>query len=430
MPVSFSVADHAAKSYSFENNYSSFTPLDVLAKACKNQYAKAGEMIQFSLPKQGEKNTGSGRDFTRQIDQIVPNSNGFVATILDAYTQDRALVIRPDDVWLAILCQFNFFVNARAEILRTNFVSHKGKKELVIDARPQSRHTLDYGHIARQMTELVEKNVVDPTLRTWATPQFTTTTENDATVGAILLMATLQQYFEYVIQAGGCGIPRVTIEGEKSDWINILGRIEKLKEYGLETTAWYHLLRPIISRFIFAFDNPTSPYNVDFWQRIAHYDAGGSGKGDWYTGWMTAFTVFDKEGRWIGHRLSKAAKSSVPCETLTPIQFWDTYGGPDMRYDLVMDGTPYHRLSAHDVPPGFAEVPVKLQDGDVGKTYDCTMVAGSVGMQVSSSGDKNPSSSGTNDTMSTLLSLGWWMFIDIKDQDKIEKRLQSLRYRY
>ncbi|KAJ7656562.1 hypothetical protein B0H17DRAFT_372883 [Mycena rosella] len=170
-------------------------------------------------------------------------------------TQDRALVIRPNDIWLAILSQFNFFVNARAEILRASFVSHEGKKELVIDTRPQSLRTIDLGHAARQMAGLVEKNVVDTSLRAWATPDFTTTTINDTTVSAVLLMATLKNYFEYKILASGCGIPRVTLEGERSDWVKILNRLEKIKEYGLESIAWYHLLHPVIARFIAAFDS-------------------------------------------------------------------------------------------------------------------------------------------------------------------------------
>ncbi|KAJ7079896.1 hypothetical protein C8R44DRAFT_895574 [Mycena epipterygia] len=200
----------------------------------------------------GDTDDGCGRNFEAKIPKIVPNANGFVATLLDAYTQDRALVIRPDDVWLAILSQFNFFVNARADLLRASFVSDAGKKELVIDARPQSLRTIDLAHIAREMAGLVGKNVVDTSLRAWTNPDFTTTTINDTTVSAVLLMATLKHYFE-----------------ERSDWAKILSRLEKLKEYGLETIAWYHLLRPVIARFIAAFDKPTSPYNVDFWQRVA-----------------------------------------------------------------------------------------------------------------------------------------------------------------
>jgi len=39
---------------------------------------------------------------------IVPNSNGFVNSLAAAYNQHHDLVIRPDDVWIAILSQFNF----------------------------------------------------------------------------------------------------------------------------------------------------------------------------------------------------------------------------------------------------------------------------------------------------------------------------------
>ncbi|KAJ7212612.1 hypothetical protein GGX14DRAFT_564364 [Mycena pura] len=409
MPVSFPVAKHPAKPFEFHGGEDGYTADETLAMACKDQHTKAGEILQFSLPVGGDR---SGRNLKAKIPKIAPKKNGFVATLLNAYAEDRALVIRPDDVWLAILSQFNFFVNGRAELLRVNFVSHQGKKSLTIDARPQSRHTLDFGHLARKMAGLIEKNVVDESLRAWATPDFTTTTVNDTTVSAVLLMATLKQYFEYVILAGGCGIPRVTLEGERTDWVNIRDRLEKLKEYGIETTAWYHLLRPVISRFIAAFDKPASPYNVDFWQRVAHYEPGGSGVGDHYTGWITAFAVFNKEGRWMGHPLNMTAMSAAAPETLSATEFWETYGGPDMHFDLTLDGTPFHPVGSRSIPPGYAEVDVKLVDYDehpAGKEYDCTMVAGTVGISVCSSGDRALSASGANDVVRPLV--GWWLFI-------------------
>ncbi|KAJ7493372.1 hypothetical protein B0H11DRAFT_960662 [Mycena galericulata] len=422
MPVSFPVAKHPAKSFSFPYAGHGYTAERVLAMACKDQHTKAGKILQFSLPVGGDTDDGSGRNFEATIPKIVPNANGFVATLLDAYTKDRALVIRPDDVWLAILSQFNFFVNARAELLRASFVSHEGKKDLVIDARPKSLQTIDFAHVAREMAALVEKNVVDPSLRAWAIPNFTTTTINDTTVSAVLLMATLKHYFEYKLMLGGCGIPRVTLEGERSDWVNILSRLEKLKEYGLETIAWYHLLRPVIARFLAAFDEPTSPHNVDFWQRVAHYEPGGSGMGNYYTGWIVAFTPFNKEGHWIGHTLNKKAVSSAAPETLEAAEFWEAYGIQDrIHFDLVLDGTPYHRLSGGGVPPGYAEVEVKVADYDDGKSYDCAMVAGSVGLRVSSSGDRTLSPSGTDDTVRPLL--GWWMFI--KDEERMDERARE-----
>ncbi|KAJ7336875.1 hypothetical protein DFH08DRAFT_964834 [Mycena albidolilacea] len=139
-------------------------------------------------------------------------------------------------------------------------------------------------------------------------------------------MAMLKQYFEYIFILDSCGIPRVTLEGERSDWVDILGRLEKLKEYRIETTAWYYLLRPVIARFFAAFDDPTSAENVDFWQWIGHYTPGGSGL----------------EGHWIGNQLNKTAVSLAAPETLSPAEFWETFGDPHMHKDLILEGSSFN----------------------------------------------------------------------------------------
>ncbi|KAJ7431617.1 hypothetical protein B0H11DRAFT_843662 [Mycena galericulata] len=424
MPVSFPVATHLAKPYPFDHGRTGYTAEETLAASCKDQHTGAGEILQFSLSSDID---GSGRNLSAKLPNLVPNQNGFVATLLDAYTQDRALVIRPDDVWLAILSQFNFFVTARAELLRANFVAHEGKAELTIVAMPATRYTVDFGHIARQMVGLIEKNVVDPALRAWATPSFTTTTPNDTTVGAVLLMATLKNYFNYVVMMFGCGIPRVTLEGEREDWVDILGRLEKLKEYGLEAIAWYHLLRPVISHFVAAFDAPASAENIAFWQRVAHYVPGGSGIGNYYTGWISAFTAFNKKGEWMGNALNATAASATAPETLTAAEFWETYGGSDRRRDndkLVLDGTPYPPLYRKAIPPGYGEVDVLLIDD--GERFECAIVAGSVGTRVLSSGDPTLSARGADDTVQPVA--GWWLFV--KDEEKLVKREMEKKAEY
>src|SRR5882757_10835255 len=124
--------------------------------------------------------------------------NGLVHTIVEAYNQHHALVLRPDDIWLCILTQFNLFVNGegRAEQLRSVFVAHEGKKELVVYASG-SRYTVDYGDMAKRMTGLIEENVIDPSLHQWIIPNFTTTTPTDVVAASVIIMATLQAYFDY-----------------------------------------------------------------------------------------------------------------------------------------------------------------------------------------------------------------------------------------
>ncbi|KAJ6450397.1 hypothetical protein C8R45DRAFT_849032 [Mycena sanguinolenta] len=397
MPLTFSAAPHNANPVFLEHiPDGGYTLAEILAEACPKQHDAAKTLLHYGF---------SGvSDGTGEFPNLVPTHSGFVSTVIQAYNHHHALVLRPDDVWLAILCQFNFFVNANAELLRASFVAHEGQRELVIQEEG-TRHSVDFGDMSRQMAGLLEKNVVDPTLREWAMPSFTTTTEHDKTVGAVLMMATLKQYFTYVFDCTCCGIPRVTLEGEKADWANILERLEKLKEYGIETTAWYHLLRPVISRFVAAFDDPNSASNADFWNRVVHFESLGSGP-DYYTGWINAFNVFGEKGNWLGYELKKAMDGKAP-DSLPAEEFWATYMNRRIAQNLMLYGTPYHQVDTSCVPAGYTAVDVKLIDNDV--PFDAAMVAGMIGMQVSSSGDPALSSFGTDDVVRPVS--GWCMYI-------------------
>ncbi|KAK7058132.1 hypothetical protein R3P38DRAFT_3547566 [Favolaschia claudopus] len=410
MLVTFTVATHSANPAQLSPQVQEGLTSDkIFAWAAPDQYKTADKVLQFGLGLPRDVAEIHGRDFSTKIPHLIPSKNSFVRTVIDAYNKHHALIIRPDDVWLAILTQFNFFVNANAEALRAAFVSHEGKRKLVITEDGDSQ-SLDFGEMARKMVDLVDKNVADPTLREWALPTFSTTTTNDTTVAAVLLMSTLKAYFEYGFCGIACGIPRVTIEGEKGDWEDILGRLEKLKEYGVETIAWYHLLHPVIARFVKAFDDPNGAENVDFWGKVAHFHSMGSGP-SYYSGWINAFNAFNEKGRWLGYKLELVQTTSPP-ESLDAESFWNTYVPilkqfPDRSQMLTFDGSPYHRVDSTSIPPGYTEVDVSLDDN--GKKYECAMVAGMIGTLVTSSGDDKLSAQGKDDTVRPVA--GWWMFV-------------------
>ncbi len=93
-------------------------------------------------------------------------------------------------------------------------------------------------------------------------------------------------------------------------------------------------------------------------------------------------------------------------ETLSAKEFWATHLSIAAR-DLVLDGTPYHHVVTAQVPVGFTSVDVKLNDN--GASFDCAMVAGMVGMQVSSSDDLALSATGTDDVVRPVP--GWCLYI-------------------
>jgi Domain of unknown function (DUF4419) len=107
-------------------------------------------------------------------------------------------------------------------------------------------------------------------------PAFTTTTKSDQATASIIMMSAMQKYFSYGCGIC-CGLPSVTLLGQKHDWEEILSRLERLKTFGDEPTMFYGLLKPVLKKFVETFDDPDGEDIKDFWQHIAHYSGGGSG---------------------------------------------------------------------------------------------------------------------------------------------------------
>lgn len=331
MPVTLQVVNHAAKPWPRESVPDAEK---LLEQSCPKHYRRCNRLIQSSF---------AASDFRES--HVSPSDNGFVWAAHDAYSQHHHLVIRPEDVWFAILTQLSFYINGHAEELRSFFVAHEGQQHLELEV-----DVLDFGLIADKMTHLIAKNVVDPGLRDWVMPSFSTTSDSDKVVGAILFMGAMQKYFSYGVCVT-CGIPSVTLLGEVDDWKDILARIDKIELLGEEPVQFAKMLRPIAEHMVLSFETPESFEVIEFWNTIIHRVSLSSGT-DYLTGWLTAFCFWDEDGK---------AK---------------TFGRE------MFGGITYPTVEVDKVPAGTASVPITVTDG---RTYEATMVAGSVGIAATSS---------------------------------------------
>mmetsp|Transcript_36154 Transcript_36154/g.81830 ORF Transcript_36154/g.81830 Transcript_36154/m.81830 type:complete len:391 (-) Transcript_36154:188-1360(-) len=292
-------------------------------------------MLQKSAPEDGTK--------------VVPARWGLCSTIVDAYNSHHELVLRPDDVWLAIMIQFGFYVNAHAEDLRDRFVDFQGKRTLVVHMAG-TLHTADYAEFARRMVdENIVENIKDPSLVEWLLPAFSTTTVHDRVVAAVSVMSTLQSYFEFVCCLM-CGIPKVTLLGTAEDWQALRGKVDKLLDYNLKDdhmSSWHKLLVPVLDNFVAsAMGKP----NLAFWDVVCSHLGGGSGP-RYLSGWVTVFAVFNKDGQWQG---------AVP---------------KDMKWP---------KIDTNKIPVGTCAAPVLVDDN--GTQYDTKMIAGQLATEVCPSG--------------------------------------------
>ncbi|KAI6132249.1 hypothetical protein EDD16DRAFT_1689324 [Pisolithus croceorrhizus] len=340
------------------------------------------------------------------IRDTIPQKNGFVKTVMEAFNNHRCLIIRPDDVWLAILLQFNAFVNA-GRTADDSFMVNLG----------DNLHSVDPSIIADQMMSLMRDRISSWEFQEWIASSFTTSTNVDTTACVVSSLGTTEwDWKEHSLALQDmhlCGSARVTLEGTKRDWENILTRLEKLKDYGIPAIAWYHHLFPVITRFVAAYDNPNSPENVEFWSRAIIYD--NTAGYPLIAGWITAFCLFGEHGRWQGNPLNEErARDHEPRKLLrpanprhlTPSQFACVYMYRDRHPHLMLDGFPYPTIDVRAIPCGRAHLEVKMADKD--GHVNGELVAGSIGSQICSTEKSELFRNGLRDTVRPVTA--WWLF--------------------
>jgi len=275
---------------------------------------------------------------------------GLVSAICDAYNSHHELVLRPDDVWQAILTQLSFYVQAHAEELRERFVDFEGKKELTISAGG-TLFTADFGDMAARMVdEQIASNIKDASMAAWLLPAFSTTCSKDRVVASVSVMATLQAYFEYKFCLC-CGLPRVTLLGSLEDWRALRAKIDRLPEFDLQDkrmSAWHALLTQVLDEFVVSAEGRPS---LSFWDQVCSHIGGGSGP-SYLSGWVTVFAVFTDKGVWQGDPRT--------------VRTW----GREQT-------SPWPTIETGDLPVAAVAVPVTVDDNGV--EYKTQMLAGQVG---------------------------------------------------
>ncbi len=273
--------------------------------------------------------------------------NGLVGGLLSAYNHHHNIILRPDDFWMAIMTQFSFYVHLRSLKLKDKFVDFDGKKKLEIHTSGNTKEA-NYAELILQFGDLIEKNIIDNTLRHWIIPHFTTTTKEDKIVFGVALMGIMQSYFDYKIHFE-CGIPNVTLLGSLDDYKLLAIHIEYLINFNLEDNyvkVWVSMLRCICQNLI----ESVQHQNAEFWRHVCKIE-GGSGSTE-ITGWLSAFCVFDSTGNWQGQNLAF-------CKELN---------------------TEFPLIDTQDIPPGFVLVPLEINDN--GASIITNLMAGSLMLNV------------------------------------------------
>ena len=183
--------------------------------------------------------------------------------IVRCFAEHRPLVLSPDVIWLVICQRLTEHITDNAEKFRSRIVYHEGKLDIVVKTPVDIRdEKCDWEGIFNSLFREIEsktKNNIAPRI----VADFSTTSIDERLSSIATLMHGVESYFTYTVRHMICGIPNITLKGNKGDWEHLLSKAEILNNFGLSN--WHAWLEPILREFVRA---ASGTPQLDFWRNI------------------------------------------------------------------------------------------------------------------------------------------------------------------
>ena len=229
---------------------------------------------------------------TESGDIYYDHDMGFFSTILACYNNHWVLRTSADDWWNVIVRNVAQAIddNGEKNKVRNFFVEHEGKKTITIIVA--SLGSMDYSWLFDQFTKGIRKNIKVPGYVEAMEADFSTTKPDQLISSQIMLMSSLQKYFNYEC-CTECGIPGIEMKGNWQDWSQLVTKTKNLKLMlepiidELELKSWFEITLTTLRKLLNTFEgNP----DKDWWSHILSWDESyGSGASCNWSGWIIEF---------------------------------------------------------------------------------------------------------------------------------------------
>ena len=217
--------------------------------------------------------------------EVFTRQNLFAKSVHAAFYGHHPLVLSPDVIWLTIIQGLANHVDQNAEELRSKFVAHEGKEEIVIERPDFVKGSPDndwegvFPEFADKIGEKTRGGIKELTAA-----DFSTSGPVERVVAQIALMDTVQHYFSYTMSCG-CGFPSIRLTGTPADWERVREKTAALRAYNLDW--WLDALMPALDEFVRAAHGAP---NLAFWRSLCHVNVGTSfPRYEPVTGWLQCF---------------------------------------------------------------------------------------------------------------------------------------------
>jgi len=215
--------------------------------------------------------------------QLVANvrSHPLIAALHGAFSSHRPVCLSPDVIWLTLTQGLAHHVNANAEQLRHQFVSHEGKLTIEVrrDDFVKGSPENPWPEVFSEFSAAVRSHVGEQTHQL-IVADFSTTGPVERAASEVVLLDAMQSFFSYELHTL-CGIPAITLEGTVEDWRAIEGRVEAFGRFGLQW--WVDAIRPILNQFVAAAGGEVDRH---FWESIYKWQGPRGSGSPHVSGWV------------------------------------------------------------------------------------------------------------------------------------------------
>jgi len=415
----------------------------VVTPGMKPASARAGKMtsgqaVQRSIDREAGKSSGGsywGRQeapkpkptldgiwsATEEMTDLSGPANAWMTAALRAWSQHHPLEIRPDHTWLLILQALTTHIENNAEALRSKYVMHEGKKELLVHCDHFVKGgNNDWSWCIDQFSGQIDQNVTEnagEVLR----QAYTTTTPVTSIATKVTVMDSLKKYFSYRMSTR-CGFPYIRLAGTEEDWVRLRQNAERLlTELTTPDFAkwWGPALFDVLDRFVGAYRKAAAGTPLDeseqfFWNSMIKRGAvHGSGGYSFFAGWFNIFFPFTDGSRnrycepyredaaYVQEQLADGMKSKKEEPDLSKLSERER---EQMRWQMRRGGR-MRGGDINDYPSAISAAPVKWSY--YSKTYPMEFRSGFVGVK--------------QDAKDGCLSpvVGWWI-VDLSPEVKAD----------
>ena len=186
--------------------------------------------------------------------------NPFINALHIAYSNHLPLNITADIMWYLITDAVAVYVKKNAEKVRHSFVDFSSTRKLTVISDSFSN---DWTEVIDKFTGLIRNNTKADTAVLFDA-NFSTTNQESLIVSQIVLMDSMQKYFDYHVVTL-CGIPEIRLLGTRNDWVMLKKKMNALVGLIDEFATWQQSLNQLLQQFIDAFDQKI---DLNFWNNI------------------------------------------------------------------------------------------------------------------------------------------------------------------